>query len=601
MRIHQAAAWAGALAAVAALATVGFAPWPLSPKRVAESLNAALGSTTRMRWSAPEMGTFRALPWPTLSIVDARLDDALGASQVTAPEARLDLSVSELIMGRFAPVRAVLLTPIITLDLDRPPVTGHGAWPDAASASGALAPLKGISLSNGVLRIVGKSQGFDTVMENVQGRLDGLASGRQMRVNLSALWRDAPIAISGTLASLEVATHGQPSAVELALISPLANLSFRGALVGGGAPSLAGEVSVSVPSLKALTRVVGVHPPSFVAADDVWISATLMATPNEATLAETTVTTAQQTLQGALQVAGLDGRPAVSGSFDADRLAIAPLVGAAPALFDGDGGWSDRPFALAPPRGFDLDLRLSAGHLDVYGRELANAAASVILKDGVLTASLIDGAAYGGRLRGEARLACVGQELNIRARAKLAGADFGAALSDFGWSAPTGQGAFEFALETTGRSPAEAIAGLGGSASIKLEEGSVSGVNLEEALRRSLRRPIDVGRDMRIGGTEFDTLALEFALGHGIVHIVNGELAAHAVAADVQGEVDLPAQSWDLRVNATQIDGAGKESPDAAHLSFDIEGPWWAPAIRVTGDKDEAQPDGDDKAAPSAQ
>ncbi len=599
MRIHRAAAWAGALVVAAAVAAMGFAPWPLSPKKVAESLNAAFGSSARMHWSAPEMGTFRTLPWPTLSIVDAQLDDALGASQVSAPEARLDLSVSELIKGRFAPVRAVLHTPIMTLDLDRPLLAGHEAWPDAASVPG-LAPLKGLSLSNGMLRIVSKSQGFDTVMENVQGQLDGLASGRQMRVNLSALWRDAPIAISGTLASLELVRRGQPSAVELTLVSPLANLSFRGALIGGGAPSLAGEVSASVPSFKALARVVGVDPPSFVATDDVSISARLMATPNEATLAEANVTTAQQTLQGALEIAGLDGRPAVSGSFDADRLAIAPLVGAAPPLFDGDGGWSARPFALAPPRSFDLDMRLSAGHLDVYGRELGNAAASVTLKDGVLTASLIDGAAYGGRMRGEARVACVGQDLNIRARAKLAGADFGAALSDFGWSAPTGQGALEFALETTGRSPAEAIAGLGGSAAIKLEEGSVSGVNLEEALRRSLRRPIDVGRDMRIGGTEFDTLALEFALGRGIVHIVNGGLAAHAVAADVQGEIDLPSQSWDLRVNAMQSDGAGKESPDAAHLSFDIEGSWSAPTIRVTGDKDEPQPDGD-KAAPSAQ
>ena len=87
--------------------------------------------------------------------------------------------------------------------------------------------------------------------------------------------------------------------------------------------------------------------------------------------------------------------------------------------FDREGGWSVRPFVLAPPRNFDLDLRLSAGRLDVYGRELANAAASAILKDGVLTLSLIDAAAYGGRLRGETRVACVGDDVNVQARARL--------------------------------------------------------------------------------------------------------------------------------------------------------------------------------------
>jgi AsmA protein len=123
-----------------------------------------------------------------------------------------------------------------------------------------------------------------------------------------------------------------------------------------------------------------------------------------------------------------------------------------------------------------------------------------------------------------------------------------------------------------------------------LDEGALSGINLEEALRRSQRRPIDVARDMRIGGTAFDSLALKLELGHGIAHVVNGALAAQGVAANLQGKVDLPAQSWDLHVNAMQIDGSGRESPDAAHLSFDVVGPWTAPTIRATGDKDEAQP-----------
>ena len=75
-----------------------------------------------MRWSAPAAATFRALPWPSLRIVDARLDDTVGANLVSAPEARLDLSIGELIKGRLTPVRAVLVTPIMTLDLDRPPL-----------------------------------------------------------------------------------------------------------------------------------------------------------------------------------------------------------------------------------------------------------------------------------------------------------------------------------------------------------------------------------------------------------------------------------------------------------------------------------------------
>jgi AsmA protein len=594
--MRRPAAWAGVVVVTVAVAVLGFAPWPLSAKRVADGLNASTGASAPLRWGAPDAAAFRALPWPNLSIVGLRLDDALGANLISAPEARLDLSPGELLKGRLAPIRATLVTPIVTLDLDRPP-WGTRETRGEARPQGVLAPLAGLSMTNGVLRIVSKSHGLDTMIENIQGRVGGLASGDRMRVNLSALWRDAPISISGSLDDLERAGRGEPSAFELTLVSPIANLSFIGALAGGEAPSVSGDVSASVPSVKALARVVGADAPSFVSADDAAVVGKLQATPNEATLADATVTSARQRLQGALRVAGFDGRPSVSGSFDGDRLAIAPFVGPAPTLLDREGGWSVRPFALSPPRNFDLDLRLSAGRLNVYGRELANAAASAILKDGVLTLSLVDAAAYGGRLQGETRVACVGDDVNIHARARLSAADFGAVFSDLGWPVPSGQGMLEFALETTGASPAAVVAALGGSASLKLDQGAITGINLEEALRRSQRRPIDVARDMRIGGTAFDTLALEFALGQGIAHIVNGELAARGVAADLQGQVDLPAQNWDLHANAMQTDAAGQASKDGARLSFDIEGPWTSPTIRATGDKDDVQPNGS-RAAP---
>ena len=55
-----------------------------------------------------------------------------------------------------------------------------------------------------------------------------------------------------------------------------------------------------------------------------------------------------------------------------------------------------------------------------------------------------------------------------------------------------------------GRSPMALVAALGGNATFDLTQGALSGVNLEEALRRSQRRPLDVAKDMRSGGTAFE-------------------------------------------------------------------------------------------------
>jgi AsmA protein len=577
--MRRAAGWAS-VAALAAIAA-GFTRWPLSPAWVAKDLNAAFGASPTLIWTAPRAVTFSALPWPNLRIVEARLDDRLGVNLISAPEARLDLSLGGLLVGRVIPNRASLAAPTMALDLDRSPFTANGSLTDAAAAASSLAPLRSLSLADGVLRIVSKARGLDGLVENVQGRLDGLVPGERLSVNLSVVWRGVPVKIFGALADPVLAANGQPSAFSAAFASPVVDLGFNGLLTGGRRRSVAGDFYASSPSLTALARFLGVMRPSFLAADDVAMSGKVKATPTVITLDDAALTSAGQTIRGALHIAGLEGRPSVSSTLDADKIAVSALFGPPAPLFGPNGEWNRRSFSLAPPSNFDLDLRLSARRLDAYGLDLADAAVSAILKNGVLSASLVDASAYGGRLQSEIRLACLEQNLQLAARAKLSDADFGAIFPAFGWPGPTGKGTVELTVQTAGSSPALAIAALGGSAQLKLEHGAVAGVNLEEALRRSQRRPIDVVRDTRVGGTAFDRLSLELAVGNGVAHVVNGDLDAQGVAASLQGAIDLGAQRFNLRVNALQTGAAGAESKDAAHLSFDIEGPWRQPTVRA--------------------
>ena len=138
--MRRAAAWAGGIGLTAAVGTLGFASWPLSTQRVADRLG---GASAPLRLGLPEAVTFRALPWPSLSIESARLDGADGAVRVTAPGARLDLSVSQLVQGRFAPVRARLANPILTLDLDRAPFAGPEVGLPGRKRQPLCAPLDG--------------------------------------------------------------------------------------------------------------------------------------------------------------------------------------------------------------------------------------------------------------------------------------------------------------------------------------------------------------------------------------------------------------------------------------------------------------------------
>jgi len=586
-------AWGIALALIVALTACGFLRWPLSATKVGDSLNAAFGASPRLHWSAPKAASFSVLPWPSVRIEDARLDDAYGVDLLSSPAARLNLSLIDLLRGRFIPTGVVLVGPTVTIDVDRPPfagVAGESAGP-ASVARRALAPLASLRLSNGVLRLISGKRGVDTRIDNVQGRFDGLTVGDQLRFNLSAVWRNTPISVAGALDDPESAAKGEPSPVVFGLDSPLGKLAFGGSLALGDKPSADGDLTASIPSIAALASFLNTQPQPVLAADDIAITAKVKGAADMLTLGNATLTSAGQTLEGAIAISNAGGRPALSGTLAAETLALMPLLGPPERVFDPSGGWSTKPFAFEPLRTFDLDLRLSAAHLDVYGLPLADAAASIIVADGKLSMTLIDAAAYGGHLQGEAG-ASLGRDLKISARGELVDADLGAAIADLARPVMTGTGRAQFAVDASGASPAAAVASLTGTASLEAADGSLLGVNLEEALRRSRRRPIDVERDLRLGGTAFDKVDASLALDNGRAQIQRAVMMSHGVTVELDGSIDLAAQSWSLQVDAVQTDAAGQASQDAGRLTLDIDGPWSKPTIRAIGDGS-TEPGGD--------
>jgi AsmA protein len=580
--MRRAVAWGLALALIVALTACGFMRWPLTAAKVGDSLNAAFGASPRLHWSAPGTASFSFLPRPSVRIADARLDDAYGVNLLSAPEARLNLSLIDLLRGRFIPTGVVLISPTVTIDIDRPPfagAAGETAGP-ASVARKALAPLASLSLTKGSLRLVSAKRGVDARIDNVAGRFNGLTIGDQLRFDLSAVWRKTPIAIAGALNDPETAAKGDPSPMVLALNSPLAKLTFGGSLALGDQPSVDGHLTASVPSIAALASFLDVQPPAVLAANDITITSKVKGAADSVTFGEATLTSAGQSLEGAIAISDAGGRPAISGTLAADTLALEPLLGPPQPVVDPSGRWSTKPFAFAPLRSFDLDLRLSAAHLDAYGLKLADAATSAIVTDGKLSAMLMEGTAYGGRLQGELGAAYVGRDLKFSARGELADADLGAAVGDFAQPIVTGTGGAKFTLEASGASPAAAISSLTGTASLEAADGSILGVNLEEALRRSHRRPIDAERDIPLGVTTFDKVEASLAVGEGRAQVQRGVMTSHGVKADLDGFIEIVNQRLALQVDAVQTDATGEESQDAARLTLDIVGPWSRPTIR---------------------
>jgi AsmA protein len=367
--------------------------------------------------------------------------------------------------------------------------------------------------------------------------------------------------------------------VKLAIASRPLAFALNGTWGGDAASGFAGEVSAQVRSLGALERLFGAGPAPLFVGDAFSLEGKAQTNGASLALSDARLEVAGQRLEGALTLSRENARTAISATLAADSLKIEPLIGAPPTLVNDGGAWSAEPFGFAPPRDVDLDLRISAAHADWRGHRLDDAAGSLICKDGELTAKLLQAAAYQGVLKGELTLARGEDGLETRLAGSLADADVGAALADFGWNGYRGRGGFDFSLRSTGFAPADSVASLAGAASLDLQPGVIGGVSIEEAMRRSQRRPVDVARDMAIGQTTFTRAHAQFAVASGIAQIEGARVEGPGSALAIEGSINIAARVLDARLAATQADAEGAPSADAARLTIVVAGPWSAPSV----------------------
>ena len=365
------------------------------------------------------------------------------------------------------------------------------------------------------------------------------------------------------------------------LSAPLIDLALSGTLTAKATPSFEGDLTAATTSVVGLERWFGIDRPAAFAPDAAAVEGKFAGGPSRFTLGEAKIEIAKQKFEGSASLSRSEGRWSASATLAAENFDLAPLFGPPPVLTSPTGGWSTTNVLPAPSPRFDLDLRVSAAHA-VWGPwAVDDAAASLIQLQGRATLKLLEATAYKGMLTGEFEIAEAGAGRELQATASLTNADIGSLMAVLGVKSVSGHGALKAKLSATGISPAELVASAKGDASLELQDGDFEGVNIEEALRRSQRHPLDLQHDLTIGGTKFKTASahLDIAAGQASIRTARAEAAGEIV--DVGGEIDLLGREWVARIGAVQVGSQGAPSPDAARLSLALYGPWAKPTLAV--------------------
>ncbi len=577
--MRQGVKWAVGLLCAFGVLVCGAYRWPVGSVKVAAEISRAIPPRSGLHWRGPAHTTLALLPWPTLRVVGIELLDAKDRIVLSAPDARLPISIVGMLRGHFVPVGATLHNPTALIDLDaRPLLTAQERASTGAEDGEALALWSHVRLRGGVLHVVSAARHFDTLVEGVGGSFDWLGANQGVNFALAGAWRDEAVKIEGKIGNPREGPKHGAAGVALSIQSQPVSLSLDGTWGGESDPEFSGAVSAQLRSLRALERLTGAGPAPPILGDALSFEGSVEANGASLAVSDAKFEIAGQQFEGALTLSREGGRTAISGTLAADSLKIDPLIGA-PTFLNAQGGWSSAPFPFERARGLDLDLRISAAHAEWRGHRVDDAAGSLICKGGQLTATLLEASAYQGVLRGQLTLANGANGLEAQLAGSLADSDFGAALADFGWSGYRGRGGFDVSLRSTGASPAEAVASLSGTASLDLQPGVIDGVSIEEAMRRSMRRPIDVARDMAIGQTAFTSAHAKFAIANGKATISAGRVEGPGAVLAVEGSIDIAAREFHTRLLATQADAQGTPSTDAAQLTIVLSGPWSAPAV----------------------
>jgi AsmA protein len=562
----------GAFVALCVLAA-GVHRWPIDSTRVVAQLNSSTSPVGGLHWGKPGRASFTLLPWPALHVIDAELLDAKEVSVLSAPSAEIGLAPARLLRGEFAPVTAKLLNPTALIDLD---AARDGAEQIIAKPTTLLTRVE---VEGGVAKIVSADLRLDTLIENVDGWLQWTKTWRPLSFSLSGVWRGEPVAMEGGIASPLQLREGQPTQAVLKITAHPAELAFAGTWKPSGKGAFEGDLTTRIRSLSAVERWIGLASAPPIAAQEIGLEGKASGSFDAVALSEARLEVGGQGFDGSLNFSRNAGRTSVSGTLAADAVDISALWDQPGPIVESSGQWSRQPLISPPSETLDLDLRVSASHASWRGHRIEAVAASVLQKDRRLTVRVLDAMSCQGQLSGEFSLESAADGLHMQARASLVNGDIGAALREWGITAYAGRGGYKGSLHAVGASPAELAASLSGSASFELQAGTINGVNFEQALRRSVRRPIDFTRDMSTGDTNFSSARVRLEIAGGQAQIVEARMEAPGAIVEVQGAIDIAARAWRARIEAMQASAVGEPSVDAARLTIGLFGPWSAPTM----------------------
>jgi len=507
-------------------------------------------------------------------------DDGNGNNAVAVERLTARLRFFPLLFGKVQVSDVTLVRPTINVTFQS---DGKTNWTPLAAALRPTADrptsFSEIRIEDGTIVVRDDSRGMVERLSGAEMSLAWPSMFRSFAATGRFIWRGEPVDASLSVTDLVAALDGNSSGVKLRLTGAPLNLLFEGQFSTRPMLKIEGTLAADSTSLREALRWTAQKQLPSGGFGRFALKAKTKLVSGMIELSGVNVELDGNAAEGGLTYAS-DGRQTLQGTLAAEEIDVSPYVSAIRLLAGGEREWSRAPITLDGFTGFDLDFRLSAAQVKTPAAKLGRTAIAANLRGGKLTLTVGESQAFGGILQGSFDLAKSDAGAGIETRLQFTDVDldkcFGAL---FGMPHLEGKGTFALNMKGSGANVMALTKTLDGSATLTGRQGAITGVNVEQLLRRLERRPLSGAGDFRSGRTPYDKLTVKLSIVQGTVKTEEVLVDGQAVRLALAGTASIPARDLELSGTASLVPRTGSEGSTGFELPFLVRGSWEDPLM----------------------
>ena len=519
-------------------------------------------------------------PYGQVTLTDVALGDGEGEGEPPLQAAGIvaRLSFLPLLMGRIDIADVTLAAPRIVVAVDQ---SGRSNWRSLLTSLGQAAESEApnfseIRVRNGTLVVRDSYRGIYEEVSDADLSLAWPAISRSFAVTGSVRYRGETLEIGATLSNFAAALQGERSALKMRVAGSPLKFTFDGAIATRPTLKIEGASSADSPSLRRAMTWLGRKPLPGGGFERLSLKAQTNVVGGTIALSQVNLELDGNVAEGVLTFAA-DGRQTLQGTLAVDHLDLTPYLSTV-QLLAAEREWSRSRLDLDGLATADLDLRLSAGKVTIGPTNLGRTAIATNLRAGKLGVTIGEARGFGGVIRGSIGLAKSDAGATFASQLLFDGVNLERCIGDlFGVKRIEGKGSLTVSLEGSGSSVYALTRTLEGEATLTGTKGALTGLNVEQLLRRLERRPLSSGSEFRSGRTPFETLSVQMKITKGNMTVEDVELRGSTVRLALSGEASIPARDLDLKGIATLVAASANAKP--FELPFAVQGPWDDPLL----------------------